>query len=106
AERVFDPLGCVLSAIASPAGADHWKRDRDSEGRLRLMAVADRIAGTEDPAAASDAASALRAELEADVRFHDARAAMPLMMARGDRDPWWSLPLPGSAQSGEDAAAE
>lgn len=98
-EKIFDPLGCILSDIATPAYVDYWKRDRDWEASLHLLALAEQLASAEDPEAAFEAAGALRQVFEQETRFVDGRVAFKLFRPNSNSEPWWSFPLPGSAVS-------
>lgn len=104
-DSAFDPLGCILMDIASPAYVDYWKRDRDWEGSLRLLALAERLAAADNPAAAFEAEGALRGGFEQEVRFEQGRIAMKMLRPSPVNEPWWSLPLPGSAFPAAGSAA-
>ena len=105
AEKLFDPVGCILSDIASPAYTDYWKRDRDWEGSVRLVVLADALGQAADPSAAFAAAQSLRSGFEQEVRFADGRLGMRPLLVRSEPEGWWSIPLPGSAVDAEAATA-
>ncbi len=95
-EAMFNPFGCVLVDIAVPSWADYLLRDRDGEGQLRLLALADWLARQPDPAAAFAERPASFREFEHAVRFENGELSIDLLKPRDAKTPQWRIPLPGS----------
>ena len=92
--RLFNPVGCILSAIGTPAYTDYWYRDRDWEGSLRLLQLADWMAEQPDPAAAFAYRPAALDSFEQPLSFADGELAIKLLKPRSK--PLWAVALPGS----------
>jgi hypothetical protein len=96
-EWMFNPTGCVLNGVAVEAAyLDYVLRDRDGEGQLRALALADWLAMQPDPQAAFDARPAEHRAFEQQVTFADGELSIELLHRQGGRASHWRIPLPGS----------
>jgi hypothetical protein len=103
--RVFNPVGCIIYDMAMPNYLDYLRRERDLEGQLRLLQLADRLVGQADPAAAFKARPEELAEFEQPVRFDGDELLLDLLQPRPNQPPTLRVPLPASRLPAAAAAA-
>lgn len=95
-QQVFNPVGCWIVGIATPAYRDYLRRDRDGEGILRLLQLADWLATQSDPAAAFEQRPEALRGFEQSVRIEDGELVMDLLQPRRNEYDAVRIGLPGS----------
>lgn len=95
-QRLFNPLGCWLTDIAAPDYRSYLRRDRDGEGMLHLLQLADWLATQADPPAAFTARPEAFRQFEQPVAFVDGELSLTLLEPRRGQDSHWRIALPGS----------
>ena len=98
---LFNPMGCMLRSIAMPTYSDYGLRDRDGEGMLRLLQLADWLARQPDRERAFDQRPEAHRQFEQPVSFENGELAIILLRPRG-KETHWRIPLPASRLSAAD----
>lgn len=104
-QRLFNPVGCVLADIALPHYLDYLKRERDLEGQLRLLALADHLASQPDPAGAFETRPEALMDFEQPIRFVDGELMLDLLQPRSNQTGSIPIALPGSRDAAGPGAA-
>jgi hypothetical protein len=104
-EWMFNPAGCALATGASPNYTDYLRRERDAEGQLRLLALADWLALQPEPQAAFDARPAEHRAFEQAVSFDAGVLSIDLLDTQRGRPTQWSIALPGSRVADAESVA-
>jgi hypothetical protein len=91
----FNQLGCRLFAIATPAYSDYGLRERDGEGMLHLLQLAEWLAQQEDPGSAFEQRPGQHRQFEQPVQFDAGELSIELLRPRGEVTRW-RIALPGS----------
>jgi hypothetical protein len=96
-EWMFNPTGCVLNGVHFTAlYTAYVLRDRDAEGQLRALALADWLAMQPDPQSAFDGRPTEHRGFEQVVTYSDRELSIELLDRPGGRPSHWRIPLPGS----------
>lgn len=94
-DKAFNWLGCGLVGMATASYSDYGLRDRDGEGMLHLLQLADWLSRQEDPAAAFAERPEQHRKFEQPVHFEDGELSIELLRPLG-KPPRWGIALPGS----------
>ena len=97
-QRLFNPVGCALARIGAPNYLPYLRRERDLEGHLRLLALAEHLVDQDDPARAFENRPEPLRQFEQPVRFEDGALILDLIEPRNQEQPSIRLALPGSLQ--------
>jgi len=95
-ERFFNPVGCVLAELAVPNTLTYLRRERDSEGLLRLLALGEWLAHQPEAVEALASRPDVHRGFEQDVSLEGDVLLLHLAEPRNPAAPTWRLPLPGS----------
>ncbi|HEX5756661.1 MAG TPA: hypothetical protein VFY12_09965 [Arenimonas sp.] len=95
-QQLFNPVGCWMVNIATPNYRDYLRRDRDGEGILHLLQLADWLAAQSDPGAAFEQRPESLRAFEQPVSFADGELSLQLLQPRKGQDTHFRMALPGA----------
>ncbi|MCK7595341.1 hypothetical protein [Pseudomarimonas salicorniae] len=93
---VFNPVGCYVARISGPSYRDYLRRERDLEGHLRLLSLADQLARQPDPGEALTNHPEWLSNFEQPVRLEQDTLILDLLQPRPYGPASLRIPLPGS----------